>query len=206
MLKNFKVKGFLVTLIIGVASMSVLGQEPASCRIGPTTFACPKGFDSLPDIDANTRLFRLKETKTPLFLVVAVPSGEFIDSNLKAALEKYFSDSQGSIFQWKAVKNPLTMELHTKYEKSFSASFGLRDTHLLELKSFVFSVKGKKVLIGYVYDWGEEPMMNKRLFEKGEGLGDTAVGCNAVVTLLNSITKEFKEMNQYCTLSGLSRQ
>jgi len=185
--------------------ISLFGNEGAAqrsaCKIGTTTFACPDGFVKLPDVDSETRLFRLKREDL-LYLFVAVPSGDFVDSGLKEALEKYYSGASSRAFQWNTVKNPLYMAIDTKYENKVSASFGFWDKHLLEFKFFIFSVNGKDILIGYVSDWGEAPWLNKRLFEKGEGLGDSAVGCNAVATLLNSITKEFKSKKQHCTISG----
>ena len=41
------------------------------------------------------------------------------------------------------------------------------------------------------------------MFEVGKGFADNAPGCNAVVTALNSVTKEFKTPNQYCFFSTL---
>ncbi|MGD9562970.1 MAG: hypothetical protein AB7F88_12775 [Pyrinomonadaceae bacterium] len=190
-------------LLIAVFLLPILGQKTSSCRIGTTAFSCPQGFVKLPDVDAEIRLFRLKESDDPLFVFVAVPSGGFVDTPIKKAIEKHFSGVSSDEFQWKLVKNPLVMDINTKYERTFVASFGYWDRYLLELKYFTFSVKDKKIHIGYASNIGEAPWLNKALFEKGEGVSDTAVGCNAVATLLNSITKEFKEKGQNCTISAI---
>lgn len=198
---NRKLKFLITALVLGLFLQPAFGQK--TCRIGTTTFSCPEGFVKLPNVNPETRLFRSKAKDEPLYLFVAIPSGDFVDLALKKALEKYYVGGSNKSFQWRTIKNPLTMDVDTKYESNVAASFGFWDKHLLELKYFTFSVNGKNILIGYVADWGEEPWLNKRLFEKGEGIGDTAVGCNAVVTLLNSITKEFKERQQYCSLSTI---
>lgn len=203
-MKRYRILKFLnVALVIGFFLLPAFGQKKVSCRVGTTTFACPKDFVKLPDVNPETRLFRSKAKDEALYIFVVIPSGDFVDLALKKALEKYYVGGSNDSFQWKVINNPLTMDVDTKYENNVAASFGFRDKHLLELKYFTFSVKGKNILIGYVADWGEEPGLNKRLFEKGEGIGDTAVGCNAVVTILNSITKEFKERQQYCSLTTI---
>ncbi len=53
-------------------------------------------------------------------------------------------------------------------------------------------------------NWGEDAATNRRLFTAGTGVGDSAIGCNAVANILNSITKEFKEKMQHCSLSVIS--
>ncbi len=192
------------SMIVGLFSIAILGQKGPAFSIGTTKFICPAGFVMLPEVDRKTRLFQSKDKENSLYLFVSVPTGEFVDSTVKKAIENQYAANPGNAFQWKPVKNPMTMDVKTKHENRVTASFGLWDKHLVELKAFIFSVKGKIIVIGYASDWGEEPWLNKRLFDKGEGLGDTAVGCNAVVTLLNSITREFKEKKQYCSLSAFT--
>jgi len=190
-------------VIIALSWAFGFGQKRPSCRIGTTEFKCPAGFVKLPNVDSETRLFRRAKKTANLFVVVSVPSGMFDDSTVKKELEKYYANTPKRDFQWKAVKNPLTMEIDSKYERSVSASFGFWDKFLLELKLFHFSIKDKKLVIGYVTNWGESPLANRQLFEEGEGFADTAAGCNEVAALLESITKEFNKKGHSCTLTEL---
>lgn len=96
------------------------------------------------------------------------------------------------------------MNMKTKYEPKVFASLGISGEYLLEFKAYVFELKDKKVILGYVSNESDSKKIDEILFNKGNSLGDNAAGCNAVVTALNSITKEFKEKDQYCFLTGFT--
>jgi hypothetical protein len=106
-------------------------------------------------------------------------------------------------FSWRSVENPLVMGTNTKYKYDLVSSMGISASYLVEIKGFVFQINKQKFVLGYVSDWSEDGPTNRRRFDVGKGFADNAAGCNAVVTALNSVTKEFKEAKQYCFLSAL---
>lgn len=194
----------LIMALFLTCSIAQAAKPDTTCRIQATTFACPNGFEKLPDIDATIRLFRYRKDGNLLYFFVAIPVGDFDDSGIKQALGKYYSQPKTATFQWKNEQDPLVMDIKTKYPHKISASLGFWNEFLLELKTFHFSVRQNDIVIGYASNWGDTPRRNREKFEKGEGIGDQAVGCNAVMRTLNSITKEFKDKDQGCTLSALS--
>jgi hypothetical protein len=72
---------------------------------------------------------------------------------------------------------------------------------LVEVKAFRFKVNDKRFVLGYISDWSERQSSNLKRFKTAEPIGDSAEGCNMVMTLLNSVTKEFADKDLGCTLS-----
>ena len=138
------VSAFAAAVIVFLTSITILGQKGAVCKIGTTTFDCPAGFLKLPDVDATTRLFQSKDKDNPLKLFVAVSAGDFVDSVLRQTHERSYSIPASERFEWKTVTNPLTMDVETKYKHRVIASLGFWNKHLLEMKSFIFSVKAAR--------------------------------------------------------------
>jgi hypothetical protein len=73
---------------------------------------------------------------------------------------------------------------------------------LVNFVSRYFEFNGKTIVLGYGYDTDSDGLA--QLFERGEAIGDNAIGCNAIATTLNSITKEKKGKLQYCSLTALT--
>lgn len=198
-------------LLVVLSVTPVFAQTKKSrCKIGNTTYICLKDFRKLASVDSTTDLFRTGKGDDLLYLFVAIPSGPFDDTKIRETIAGYYSKSEQSKFKWKSVKDPLAMDIDTKYTSKLVSNFGIADQFLLEVKFFKFDVKGSEIVIGYASnigytnESGNAEIVNRALFDKGEGLSDSAVGCNAVATILNSITKEFKEKDQGCTLTVLS--
>ncbi len=179
-------------------------KSNSSCSIGKTYIECPKYFKKLPDVDQNIRFLKYKDEGLEMYFFITLASSGFDDTKLKEAVSKLYAGEKATSFRWKEEDDPLIMNMKTKYKPRVLASLGLSGEYLLEFKAFVFDVKDKKAIFGYVSNEGENEKVNEILFNKGNSLGDMAAGCNAVVSTLNSITKEFKEKEQYCFLTGFT--
>ena len=96
----------------------------------------------------------------------------------------------------KKPKEPMTMTMKTQHERKTSSLVGFDGTSLISSRSAEFKVDNKNVVFGYVSD---DNAGNKQdTFKKAEGFEDRGIGCNAVATTLNSITREFPQTRQYC--------
>ncbi len=93
------------------------------------------------------------------------------------------------------------MNLETKYEKKIVNWLGYKNK-LVNFVSRYFEFNEKTIVQGYGYDTDSDGLV--QLFERGNAIGDNAIGCNAIATTLNSITKEKKGNLQYCSISALS--
>ncbi len=93
------------------------------------------------------------------------------------------------------------MNLETKYEKKIVNRLGY-NYKLVNFVSRYFEFNGKTIVLGYGYDTDSDGLAG--LFEEGDGIGDNAIGCNAIATTLNSITKEKRGNLQYCSITALS--
>lgn len=190
---------FSVGLVVGIHA-----QRPG-CAIAGIKLDCPSNyFKEVKTTDPKTRIFRYSEKENRLYLFYSVPEGVFDPARIGQLVLGTYPNSKGEQFAWKTLDNPLVMDTRTNYKYDFSSSIGLSDRFLFEVKSFAFDVEGKKLVLGYVTDYSEDTATNKQMFEKQIGFGDNAPGCNAVVTALNSVTKEFKEKAQYCSLTVFS--
>jgi hypothetical protein len=196
-------KGFLPG-IITILLVSPIFAQRNTCSIGTTRFACPSNFEALATTDKSIRIFKSTESDGDLYFFVSEPTGAFDAAKVGEALRARYSNLSTDGFRWKPVPDPFVMSTRTKYKYDVMASLGLSGPVLVEVKGFVFDIKGKKLVLGYVSDLSENERLNQRLFDKAQGIGDNAVGCNVVVTTLNSITKEFKEAKQYCYLTTLA--
>lgn len=185
-----------------IFAVSAMGQR-STCVIGTTKFKCPENFKEVKSQDSSIRIFKHREAGDDLYFFISVLSGEFDPMIAGKSVLSVFPNIDVDKFKWKTVAEPLVMNVTTKYQFKTMASMGIGPSMLVEVKGFVFDIKGKKIVMGYVSDWSEAyPEINNRLFEKGKAFGDNARGCNAVVTALNSITREFKEKKQYCSLTA----
>ncbi|MFT3744459.1 MAG: hypothetical protein QM785_09190 [Pyrinomonadaceae bacterium] len=145
------------------------------------------------------RLFKYKDGADKVYFFM-VDSASGFDLKLITNL----IPGWGGTFEWKPEKQPLVMDLDTKYKFELVAFLGLSNSRLIEIKSFTFDVDKKKIQLGYVSDWSAGPESNRAAFRAGIGIGDNASACNQVVTALNSVTREFREKEQGCTLTALS--
>ena len=176
-------------------------NSTVSCKIATTVFKCPEDFTKEKNIDENIQLFKRNYEGYITYFFVAMPKAEFDDSNLRKTIAEKLSGKSAEDFRWKDINEPLVMNLETKYEKKVVNRIGYNDK-LINFISRYFDFNGKTIVLGYGYETEGAGLVN--FFEKGEGIGDNAIGCNAIATTLNSITKEKKGNLQYCTLSALS--
>lgn len=179
-----------------------LAQRPR-CSVGTTRFDCPDYFMELKGDDNSLRIFKYKEAGNNLYFFAFDSSTSFDVAKVGEAIKSYYPKTAVQELTWKTVKDPLTMDTKTKYKYDLIASMALGATTLFEVKGFVFQLADKKVVLGYISDWTEDVNTNRRRFQNGKGFADNAAGCNAVVSVLNSITKEFKDPKQYCFLSAI---
>jgi len=195
-----KVNFCLVFLILSFVG-SVAAQE-SNCAIHDVMLDCPSEyFKEVKVDDKETRIYKYAGKGKDMFFFATVPSKVF-DAHKIGDLVLKSSSTNSKPLEWKVEKDPLIMSTRTKYKYDLVASLGLSSSKLLEVKGFVFAIDGKKVVLGYVSDLSEDNNTNQRRFKAGQGYSDNASGCNAVVTALNSVTKEFKDKNQYCFLSA----
>lgn len=173
-------------------------EQNSLCSIGGFQFVCPDDYTKIEVIGKNTLLFKGNSSNLESYLFVSVPGNSVEENKVKKAIEKKFGSDNSKKFVWKQLKNPFLMTLDSKYAKTKSGSMGFDGSKLLNFISRQFLFKNKNISIGYVYDM--QVVDAKSQFEKELG-GDYAVGCNAIASLINSITKENKGRAQYCSLS-----
>jgi hypothetical protein len=183
--------------------MPAFGQKSANCKVSTLTFECPDGFIKSVSPDATSRLFKYNEEGSIVYFFVANPKRAFSPASIMRAIGRQYSPS--SNFEWKRSKSVFMMNMKTKYKSELGAWLGFDGKSVLNLKTASFVVNGKKVVFGY--SWEENNIGNataaRRIFDRAEALGDHAVGCNAIATALNSITKEFEGDHQYCYLMSM---
>jgi hypothetical protein len=197
-------KILLATTVIILLGTTIFAQG-RSCAIGSVRFACPsKYFKEVSAGNAETRTFKYKEAGTGLYFFMSVPKTAFKPGTVGETVIKVDPKFSKEKFEWKPVIDPLVMDMETKYKYDLVASMGLSKSKLLEVKGFIFAVKGKSIVLGYVSDWSEDPAIDRITYKVGKGFADNAPGCNAVVTALNSVTKEFRQREQGCFLTGLA--
>ena len=203
---------FAIVLMLFVCSISVTVQgqtkkivkksnKAVSCKIGTLNFKCPDGFTKEQIVDENTILFKQNYEGSITYFFAAISQQEFDDTLVRNIITEKLSGKSSDAFRWKDVKVPLVMDLETKYEKKVINRLGYNNK-LVNFVSRYFEFNGKTIIFGYGYDTDSDGLV--RLFERGEAIGDNAIGCNAIATALNSITKEKKGNLQYCTLSAFS--
>lgn len=193
-------KNLLICFAIVFLSAFALFGQTKTCKVGTVNFKCPSEY--YPEIktnDSRVRLFKYKDGggKVYFFMVDSA-------SNFDLKLITNLIPGWGDTFEWKLEKQPLVMDLNTKYKFRLVALLGLSDSRLIEIKSFTFDVGKKKIQLGYVSDWSAGSERDRASFRSGIGIGDNASACNQVVTALNSVTREFRETEQGCTLTALS--
>lgn len=190
-----------VSIAQGQAKKTVKkSKNTTSCKIGTINFKCPEGFTKEQNVEENTILFKQNDEGLTTYFFVAFPQKEFDDTIIRNLIAGKISGKQSDVFRWNDVKVPLVMNLETKYEKKVINRLGYNNK-LINFVSRYFEFNGKTIVLGYAYDTDSDGSV--RLFERAEAIGDNAIGCNAIATTLNSITKEKKRNLQYCFISGL---
>jgi hypothetical protein len=172
-----------------------------SCKIGTVSFECPEDFKKEQVVDENTILFKRDYEGSISYFFVAFPKQEFDDAPVRGVIAEKISGKPSDTFRWKDVKEPITMTLETKYEKKIVNRLGYNNK-IINFVSRYFEFNGKQIVLGYGYDTNNDGLV--KFFERGEAIGDNAIGCNAIATTLNSITKEKKGKLQYCTIQGFT--
>jgi len=194
----------LTALVFAVAFAGVSpAQKHSRCSIGSTHFPCPEYFKEVKVSDPTTRLYKYTEKGNNLFFFTSVPQHSFDPAKVGELVLTSYRQLRNERLKWKPVNDPFVMSTDTKHKYQLVAAMGLGSSLFLEVKAFLFEVGGKKFVLGYVSDWSENEVTNRRRFEVGKGFADNAAGCNAVVTALNSVTQEFKTPKQYCFFSVL---
>jgi hypothetical protein len=186
--------GFAVLLTIPVMAQIGGGKVAAICDVGSLKFTCPEDFSKLPNLDDSTSLFKFQHRDTVVYFFVSVPSGGFDDTAMANAIGRYYASA--TPFRWKKPKEPMTMTMKTQLERKMSSLVGFDGTSLISIRSSAFKVDNKNVVFGYV--WDDKAGNKQEKFKKAEGFEDQGIGCNAVATTLNSITREFPQTRQYC--------
>jgi len=212
--RSFSNLKFIIVLLLFAGSVTFAAQgqtkrkkvvnkskKAASCKIGTTNFKCPDGFVKDQVVDEHTILFKKTYNGSITYFFVAIPQGEFDDTQVRNIIAGKISGKPTDIFRWKDVKEPLAMNLETKYEKKIVNWLGYKNK-LVNFVSRYFEFNEKTIVLGYGYDTDSDGLV--QLFERGNAIGDNAIGCNAIATTLNSITKEKKGNLQYCSISALS--
>lgn len=186
----------LIAIILSSA-LTLFGQT-SLCKVGSVEFKCPsKYYPEIKVNDPTVRLFKYKDGGDKVYFFMADPTSNFDPTVLSRLVPGWVGP-----FEWKSEKDPLVMDLGTKYKFDLVALLGLSDKQLIEIKSFSFDVNKRKIILGYVSDLSEGPETNRAGFRRGTGQSDNASACNQVVTALNSVTHEFREYEQGCTLTG----
>lgn len=195
---------FAYAIIVILGSNGYSQRKALPCSIGTTRFLCPSGQKKLKDVDNTIRIFKDSQDGEDRYFFIAILDGVSTDSKIRSAIADYYLGSNSGRLEWKKVDDPLVMSMKTKYVPKISSQFGLLSENLIEIKTFIFDFNNKRILIGYADNFLDEVGTNRKRFQAGKGFSDNAASCNDVVTTLNSITKEFKEKDQYCFLSALA--
>ncbi|MBV9240386.1 MAG: hypothetical protein JO314_00110 [Acidobacteria bacterium] len=149
-------------------------------------------------------ILKYQRDKTLIYLMIAKPSDSTTVPESKQLFEKYFAGKKGSEFEWKRAKSSLMMSVQTRYQPTLAGWLGSDGEHFVDFKVAEFTVDKQAITIGYAFDWADSRIIGlQQRFASGEGVGDQAIGCNALVSVLNSVTREFPEKKQYCSLSTL---
>lgn len=176
-----------------------------ACATNGVSFDCPSKYFKEIKVSSNeVRLFKYTDKDAALFFFMSAPSATFDVETLGELVLRTYPKAANQKFEWKPERNPLVMEMPSKYKYDLNVVLGLTETKLFEVKAFQFTVNKRKIVLGYVSDESESPSINRAVFKAGEGVSDSAAGCYAVATALNSVTKEFREKDQGCTLTALA--
>lgn len=203
----FNLKAIICTVIVCFVIAPVKGQtkkkvkiKSSACTINAVNFQCPDGFTKVQNI-GDAILFKQDNEGSVIYFFTAIPKQDFDDTSLRNIVAAGLSGKSADGFRWKDVSEPLMMNLETKFEKRIINRLGY-NTKLINFVSRYFEFNGKTIVLGYAYDTDSDGLV--KLFESGRAIGDNAVGCNAIATTLNSMTKEKRGKNQYCFIQGLS--
>ena len=190
------VVAFACAVILGIPVTAQTGgaKVAAICDVGSLKFTCPEDFSKLPNLDASTSLFKFEHRDTVVYFFVSVPNGSFDETATANAIGRYYASA--TPFRWKKPKDPLTMTMKTYLERETTSLIGFDGTSLISFRSTEFKIDNKNVVFGYVWDDKSRNKADK--FKKAEGFEDQGIGCNAVASTLNSITRESPQARQYC--------
>ncbi len=197
--KKISTGGILVFLVLFLFSTFVSAQR--ACSVSGINFACPsKYFPEVKIGDKQTRIFKYRERGDDLFFFISVPAGSFEPAEV--ARLAYAKAPTAAQFDWMVETEPFLMDFETSHRPEISVWLGLNETKLLEVKAFHFDIGKRKFVLGYLSDLTEDQRTNAARFKAAKGFADNAAGCNEVMTILNSVTKEFKDKDQGCTLTA----
>jgi hypothetical protein len=169
----------------------------SQCNLKDLTFDCPEDFVKDDEIGDETLIFKSSQGSLLTYLFISASAGFADKEEIQKRIAAKFSSPKSKEFVWKKAKSSFFMSLKSEYKKGESSLVGFGGDMLLNLITRQFLFKNREIHLGYVYKMkAADP---KAQFENLLG-GENAVGCNAVATLLNSITQESKEKKQYCYL------
>jgi len=206
---NKLITGFLVLFLLGLFGFQAAAQTKKStktraavtkkpvCRTESTIFRCSEDFLMDEAVDKNTVLLKGTGEYSAVYLFVSTPGDNFDEDKVKNRIAKKLSLGETKEFTWRDL-GPGLMDLESSFEKTQKSSVGFDGTSLIHFISRQFNFKNRNIIVGYGYR--PVDVATKPQFEGWLG-GDQAMGCNEIATIVNSITKEFKEAEQYCTLT-----
>ncbi|MBS1795639.1 MAG: hypothetical protein JSS81_17420 [Acidobacteria bacterium] len=172
----------------------------AGCRIGATAFRCSRYYAKGEALDADTLIFKSKPSKEelPSYLFVSMPAAgrDFDENRVKNRIAVKLAADRTKEFVWRPLE-PALMNLDSRFEKAQISSLGFNGAEIVHFVGRRFEFRNRTVIVGYGYP--AETQAVRREFEAWLG-GDDAGACNEIATILNSITKEHRETEQYCYL------
>lgn len=200
-LLNLKVFLLLILSVAVVSSVEAQNklkkqvEKNALCKIGTTEFKCPNDFKQEQIVDKETILYKYQNEDTTIYFFISIPSKNFDDAAVRNLISAKISGRTSDVFRWKELEEPFVMSLESKYETKIVGQLGY-NRKLVNFVSRYFDFNGKIIVLGYGYDTKNDGA--KEMFERGDSIGDQAIGCNAIAATLNSITKEKKGDLQHC--------
>jgi hypothetical protein len=173
-------------------------QSESQCAVEGFSFDCPDDFVINDKIEKKSIIFESNSGSLLTYLFIST-SPKFTDKNkIGRKIAENFGSFDVKNLKWKNLDRPFFMTLNSKYKKGETNYFGFDGVNLLNFIVRQFSFQGKDIYVGYAYKIAEND--TKERFENQLG-GENAVGCTAVASWRNLVTKEKKEKKQYCTLS-----
>jgi hypothetical protein len=199
----------IAAAIIVLNALPVIGQRTkpakpsvgdASCVIGGLRFRCPDGFVPEGAIDSRTGLFRGKGEGSNLRVFVSLPVDGFDETLVRARVARSLFPDSTREFEWRKMES-LLMNIDSKYASGNFVSLGFDGISIVNFVRREFKVGEQRIVVGYGYVFKQ----SATAADFGEALGgDSAIGCNEIATVVNSITRERKDERQYCFLTGLT--
>jgi hypothetical protein len=197
----FSIVVFSFTFLQIDAQVKRIKKSKPKCAVKGFLFDCPEDFVKEDTISSESIIFKGDSDNLVTYLFISTSIGFADKDKVVKKIAENFGSTESKKLQLKDITEPLLMDLDSKYKKSENSFFGFDGKILLNFVNRQFSYKGKKIYIGYAYKLDDTDA--KAEFENPSS-GENAVGCNAVASLINSITKEKKDKEQYCTLTAFT--